>query len=303
MATVNLTWRSATSSTASVSVLSNDTAFLQAAYSFDRLALPAGADLARYRASLSSGRGFAAADFDRDGALDFAQRVEGTNSLAVVLRQGNTVILRGLAPYGGHVVDDFNADGNPDVLSFASSLSLPGTQFVTFLGNGRGGFTRSAMTAVETPLLHRLCERRLEPRSEVGPGVRRGARDRIDVRADRQWQRHLPGDLRHRWAWNGSADCRHQPRRAARRRAGAVGRDLVGERPGHVNKGSRRGLRVRRGLARRGRRAQSGRLPRSCLQLQRRVAVRLARRAGRLRQNRYRSSSVASATSPSSSPT
>ena len=34
---------------------------------FNRLSLPAGADLARYRASLSSGRGLAAADFDRDG--------------------------------------------------------------------------------------------------------------------------------------------------------------------------------------------------------------------------------------------
>ena len=132
-----------------VSVLSNSTPFLRAAYSFGRDALPAGADLARYRKSLSSGPGFAAADFNRDGKLDFAQRVAGTSSLAVVLRDGNTVILRGAAPYGGHVVADFNADGNADVLSFASDASIPGTRLLTFLGNGRGGFTTSPETFSE----------------------------------------------------------------------------------------------------------------------------------------------------------
>jgi hypothetical protein len=129
-----------------VSILTNTTPFDRTAYTFGRLALPAGADLSRYRAGLMSGRGFAVTDANRDGRLDFVQRVAGANSVAVVLREGPTVILNGPAPYAGHVVDDFDGNDAADVLYFASGGSNGGTSLLTFRGNGRGGFTRSNPT-------------------------------------------------------------------------------------------------------------------------------------------------------------
>jgi hypothetical protein len=131
---------------ANASALTNVTHFLRAGYSFGRLVLPAGAALANSRGALSAGRGFAAADFNRDGLTDFAQHVDGADSVAVILNGGTTVTLAGPAPYSGHVIDDFNGDGNPDVMYFASPDASDDTTIVTFLGNGQGAFTTSPVT-------------------------------------------------------------------------------------------------------------------------------------------------------------
>jgi hypothetical protein len=130
---------------ATATVLLNATVRPPAAYSFHTMTLPAGANLARYRAGFAAGRGFAAADFNRDGALDFVQRVQASNSVAVVLTGGATVLLATPGTYAGHLLADVNADGNADVVSFGSTAACA-TRLATYFGNGRGGFVRSALT-------------------------------------------------------------------------------------------------------------------------------------------------------------
>jgi hypothetical protein len=131
---------------ATATVLLNATSLQRPAYAFDVMTLPASADLDRYRLGLRSGRGFAAADFNRDGALDFVQHVRASNSVAVVLVGGATVILPAPGTYAGHVVGDVNRDGNADVVSFASGGTCAGTRLATHVGNGAGAFTRSSIT-------------------------------------------------------------------------------------------------------------------------------------------------------------
>jgi hypothetical protein len=138
---------------ATVSVLSNATPLLRAAYTFGRLTLPAGADLSRYREGLSAGASLGVADFNRDGKLDFVKHIAGSNAVAAVLRDGNTIVLTGPQVYAGHVVADFNDDGNPDVLYIGADESTPGTWIQTHLGNGRGAFSKSAITRADGILL------------------------------------------------------------------------------------------------------------------------------------------------------
>jgi hypothetical protein len=136
-----------------VSVLSNTTPLLRAAYTFGRLTLPAGADLSRYREGLSAGASLGVADFNGDGKLDVVKHIAGSNAVAVVLRDGNTIALDGPQIYAGHVVADFNDDGNADVLYFGADDSAPATSMQTHLGNGRGAFSRSAITTADGMLL------------------------------------------------------------------------------------------------------------------------------------------------------
>jgi hypothetical protein len=136
-----------------VSVLSNTTALRRAAYTFGRLTLPAGADLSRYREGLSAGASLGVADFNRDGTLDFVKHIAGANAVAVVLRDGNTIALNGPPAYAGHLVADVNDDGHADVLYFGADDSARATSLQTNLGNGRGAFSKSAITTAEGMLL------------------------------------------------------------------------------------------------------------------------------------------------------
>jgi hypothetical protein len=146
---------------AALTLLSNATAFKSAAFSFKALTVPSGVTLGSQEtidSRLSNAvPQLAAADFNRDGKIDFVAPgapVSHPTSVVVMLRDGPTVTLTGPAPLAGFVVDDFNGDGNPDVLYYsadpATSQSI--TRFVTFLGDGRGHFTASPAT-VEQPLL------------------------------------------------------------------------------------------------------------------------------------------------------
>ena len=122
-----------------VSVLSNVTPLSRAGYTFGRLTLPAGAELSTQRPA-SGGRGFAAADVNRDGTLDFVARVADADAVAVLLTGGATVGLPGLDLYA---VEDFNDDENADVVVSGSG------RLVTYLGDGRGRFSASMTTPAE----------------------------------------------------------------------------------------------------------------------------------------------------------
>ena len=141
--------------TAGVTVLSNVTAFKKAAFTFGTLTLPSDRPLGA-EDSLSDSRfsptpQIAVADFNRDGKLDFVlpgAPISGPSEVIVMLRDGPTVTLPGPTPLTRFLVDDFNGDGNPDVLYYSTDPSATDqvTRFLTYLGDGRGHFTASPTT-------------------------------------------------------------------------------------------------------------------------------------------------------------
>jgi FG-GAP-like repeat/Bacterial Ig domain len=147
--------------TAGITVLSNATAFEKAAFTFGALTLPSDTVLHDTdRIPSFRQAGFAAADFNRDGKLDLV--IAGgaspdTATVVVMLRDGPSVTLAGPTPLTGFLVADFNGDGNADVLYYAADPAVgpPVTQFVTYLGDGRGHFTASAPTT--EPQLRESC--------------------------------------------------------------------------------------------------------------------------------------------------
>ena len=68
--------------------------------------------------------------------------------MVILLRDGPTVLLSGPAPLTRFVVDDFNGDGNPDVLYYSTNpaVTTAPTRFVTYLGDGHGHFSASPTT-------------------------------------------------------------------------------------------------------------------------------------------------------------
>ena len=133
-----------------VSVLSNATPLLRAAYTFGRSTLPSGVPL---EPALS--QGLRAADFNRDRRLDFAQRVADSDNVAAVLTGGGTVVLSGPSPYSGHLVEDLNGDGNADVLIYGADWAGTGTGLAVYLGDGRGSFRTAPATATDGLVLTR----------------------------------------------------------------------------------------------------------------------------------------------------
>ena len=137
-----------------VTVLSNVTSFKQAAFSFGALTLPSAVALGTESTDDSRFAPFpriAIADFNRDGKPDFAMPgdvLAGAAQVVVLLRDGPTLTLPGPAPLTGFLVDDFNADGNADVLYYSTVAAAPqpATTFFTYLGDGHGHFTKSAAT-------------------------------------------------------------------------------------------------------------------------------------------------------------
>jgi hypothetical protein len=113
---------------ASATVLSNRTFLVPAAYAFRPVAIGSAADV--------DPLGGAAwpADFNRDGRSDLATR--GAEGVVVLLTGGSSIPLPGRLL----AVDDFNGDGNPDLLCEFAGLT-------TYLGDGRGAFVASPTTS------------------------------------------------------------------------------------------------------------------------------------------------------------
>ena len=82
------------------------------------------------------------ADFNRDGRLDFAVIADNQMRVAVLLTNGATVTLptQGIDRFA---VADVNGDGTEDVVAVVGVLHV-----LTYLGDGRGGFIASPMTAL-----------------------------------------------------------------------------------------------------------------------------------------------------------
>jgi hypothetical protein len=140
-------------STAAVTVLSNVTPFKPAGFSFNALALPANLLTQKTIGSRFSNAvpHLAVGDFNRDGRTDFVapgDPTAGSAGVVVMLRDGPAVTLAGPEPLAGFLVDDFNGDGNADVLIYSTdpAASELTTQFLTYLGDGRGHFTPSPTT-------------------------------------------------------------------------------------------------------------------------------------------------------------
>lgn len=134
---------------ASSSVLLNESPRLRAAYTFGHTTLPSSVELSS-RIYSNEASSFAVGDFNRDGKLDFVQRIAESVDVAVVLTNGDTVVLPGVETdgaeaYAGHVVADFNDDGELDVVVIAGGI--------TYLGNGHGQFS----ARVTGPFSDRRC--------------------------------------------------------------------------------------------------------------------------------------------------
>jgi hypothetical protein len=123
---------------AAASLLSNTTPFVSAGYAFGELKLPASTPVATV--------GLMAADFNGDGTLDLVASAGwqfAPDGVMVMLTGGGNVVLPGPQSFAGFHVGDFNNDGKQDVVY--RSTGVPGSadqtaQFLTYLGNGRGGF-------------------------------------------------------------------------------------------------------------------------------------------------------------------
>src|SRR5207237_1045046 len=141
-------------STAAVTVLSNVTLFQKAAFTFSALTLPSNTVLGVQDTGdsrFSPVHQIAVADFNRDGKLDFALPGGPTSSpseVVIMMRDGPTMTLAGLTPLTRFLVDDFNGDGNADVLYYSTDPEATdhSTRFFTYLGDGRGHFTASPTT-------------------------------------------------------------------------------------------------------------------------------------------------------------
>ena len=129
-----------------LTLLSNDTPLQDAGYAFAGAVLPAGVEL-ESRRYVNEGPTFRAADFNRDGSVDFVQRVAGSNDAAVIITGGATIVLPGAAPdvspHPGYLVGDFNGDANPDVVVDA------GSELRGYLGDGRGRFSAALVSPIE----------------------------------------------------------------------------------------------------------------------------------------------------------
>ena len=222
----------ATSTTRSVTVLSNQINPVRAGFAFDAMAIPVAA-------SLVSDSRLAAADFNRDGRLDIVSRGgsrPGDGDGVVVALTGHAdVLLPGPNPFAGFAVADFTRDGNPDVLYIAGgSANLGDPHAFHILGNGRGAFSAAPLTG--SPLSLRKCAAGdLNRDARAGSGVRRLRRRdrRTDPhRPGRQGRRDVP--QRHEYrpfrSRHRRAARRPQPRWCARRSRSPVERgDLAGE--------------------------------------------------------------------------
>jgi hypothetical protein len=130
---------------AAVSILTNETKFVRAGYTFGERNLAVTPLAARF--------GLDAADFNRDGRLDIvtgAGLMFSPDGVIVALTDGPTVVLP--VPEGmrliGLLTGDFDADGNPDIVYYAREqygIENPTARLLTYLGNGRGGFTALPM--------------------------------------------------------------------------------------------------------------------------------------------------------------
>jgi hypothetical protein len=112
-------------------VLLNQTPFTGAGFSFSK------SFIGPYGDTQSSGNRVVPADFNRDGKTDLATLSAAYNSVDVIITGGARVTLHDVTFLDGWIVDDFNNDGNPDVLL---AQGYPSTAVSVFLGNGQGGF-------------------------------------------------------------------------------------------------------------------------------------------------------------------
>ena len=116
---------------ASVTILSNTTAFPRAGFKFRRQMLGPGDDLG------SGGEGIAVADFDRDGRLD---AVTDDDGLSLQFGDGRGQRLAAFGVNGLDVID-VNLDGHADIVAMSAG-SGPNdlSRIETYLGDGTGAF-------------------------------------------------------------------------------------------------------------------------------------------------------------------
>ena len=197
---------------ASVTVLMNTTALARAGFGFSPVEV--GTPLHQWGTD-----DVWPADFNRDGRLDFAVIADNQMRVAVLLTNGATVTLptQGIDRFA---VADVNGDGTEDVVAVVGAVNV-----LTYLGDGRGGFIASSVTALPDAAVA----------WSVGDADADGTPDLAILGGFGNgpvWLMHGNGDgtfalavTAARWRLGPEPhDGRHQPRWAARRRSAPVGR-------------------------------------------------------------------------------
>ena len=101
------------------------------------------------------------ADFNRDSRCDMAVANELSHTVSVLLADGEDGFSIRTESFGFFfpyfmAVDDLNRDGISDLV--VGSCVYHGTDVALLFGDGSGGFTRSFLTAVDTPLGVTTCD-------------------------------------------------------------------------------------------------------------------------------------------------
>jgi hypothetical protein len=124
-----------------VTVLSNTTAFVRAAFSFQRTVLGEPYEF-------GPGEDVWPGDFDRDGTMDVAIVNRTQNGIAVLLTAKPSIVVAAGPSLRRFAAGDFNGDGSLDFVAVREPGS-GGAVLTTYVNNGRGEFTTPAPGILE----------------------------------------------------------------------------------------------------------------------------------------------------------